>query len=200
LRAVDDASVASVVAAFPAGLRDEVAGLMRRLPPFVPVFTDLDVEVEGESLKIPYRVRGNEPSWEELAAMSEMSRTLVACLYSRHPDGHVRERHARRLVKLNEPWVVPFVFQLLSEYELEIGLMIVGEAGLLTSPAYVNFVRENPRFVNRAKQRAASYWNLYYRDRFPNLKKYPPMLAMKEATRAAMMTSKPKKRNGVEGF
>ena len=53
------------------------------------------VSVDGEVLTIPYRIYGPELGADGVAALSETQRTLVHCLYTRHHDGRIRQRHLR---------------------------------------------------------------------------------------------------------
>lgn len=41
-------------------------------------------------------------------------------MFTRHHDGYVRQEWAREVVPVAEPWVVPFMVQLLGEYVVEI--------------------------------------------------------------------------------
>lgn len=34
-------------------------------------------------------------------------------LYTRHHDGHVRQRHLARIIEVTDSWIVPFVVQLI---------------------------------------------------------------------------------------
>jgi hypothetical protein len=99
--------------------------------------------------------------------------TILRCLYTRHHDGFVRQRAVEGLLQAKQPWVVPFVVRLVGEYVLEIVETIA--AGLDLSDAgtrqlYGEFVATNPAFMMLTRQRATSYWSVYYRDRFPVLR------------------------------
>jgi hypothetical protein len=104
--------------------------------------------------------------------MDERHRVIVDWLYTRHHDGRVRESALRRAMPARELWMVPFAVQLIGEYVIEI-LMSVDE--LLTdanAELFGNFVSENPEFLRLTRSRAVSYWNCYYRDRFPHQEEY----------------------------
>ena len=38
--------------------------------------------------------------------------------------------------------------------------------------SYLRFIGENEKFFNRTKNQMISYWNCYYRSRFPNKESY----------------------------
>lgn len=89
-----------------------------RFPPAEPFEV---VEVQGETVAIPYRIHNEEPETggsERL--LTETQQVILHCLYSRHGDGRVRQRHLEKIMASSEPWVVPFVVQLAGEYVLEI--------------------------------------------------------------------------------
>jgi hypothetical protein len=90
-----------------------------------------------------------------------------------HCDGFVRQKHVRGLVSRTEPWVAPFVVQLLGEYILEIVETIDEASDGLKTDHFRAFVRQNPAFIQLTLQRATSYWNCYYRRSFPKLEDYP---------------------------
>jgi hypothetical protein len=81
--------------------------------------------------------------------------------------------------------VAPFVVQLLGEYVVQIvlavrcGLADIDVPGTAINRAYGRFAATNPAFLGLTYQRAASYWNCYYRNLFVDRRTYPsfPILA-----------------------
>ena len=72
----------------------------------------------------------------------------------------------------------PFIIQLLGEYVIE---LVERAASLIESApkaGYVAFARENPDFLRLTTQRAASYWNVYYRGRIRKRADYPAFPAL----------------------
>jgi hypothetical protein len=117
------------------------------------------------------RIYNPEPPGEVEAALSTTQRTVLHCLYTRHHDGFVRQRHLQQIVASEQPWIVPFVIQLIGEYVLEI-LINVRDAltdldvqGSSQQMRFGGFIAENPEFFELTSQRVTSYWNCYYRDR-----------------------------------
>jgi hypothetical protein len=176
--------------AFPKSVAERVAAASAEIPA-----SDLDpagdfvVSVEGELLRIPYRIYNAEPSTQAVRLNGESAHVL-ACLYTRHHDGHVRQRHLREIVELTQPWIAPYVVQLIGEYVVEILIDIRNRlTGLDTEGApqrvqYGAFVAENPEYMDLIAQRMISYWNCYYRHEYPKLSDYPGhqlVLALKRA-------------------
>ncbi len=97
---------------------------------------------------------------------------------TRHHDGYLRQQCVRDLLPAEEPWMVPFVLQLLGEYVVEISEHI--DAAITDPPParYVEFAAENPRYIQRLRQQATSYWNEYYRRTYPNRLEYPALRAL----------------------
>lgn len=107
--------------AFPARLAEDV----RRVAAFVPESRPGPAEpfrvvVTGESVDIPSRVYDEEPGECPGPGPTGTQRLILHCLYSRHHDGHVRQRHLEALLPAAEPWVVPYVIQQAGEYVREI--------------------------------------------------------------------------------
>lgn len=174
-------SNAPLAAAFPAELAGDVQAVLAVMPAsrsesLVDPFT---VVVGGRQVTIPGRLYCDEPSADAVASLSARQRQLLHCLYSRHCDGRVRQRHVEQLVTSADPWVVPFVVQLVGEYVLEILVVIRdGLRGLATpgTPghlAYGTFVADNPAFFARTQRRVVSYWSCYYRGAYTSFQGYP---------------------------
>jgi hypothetical protein len=169
-----------VMDAVPYAQRDDgvVVGALMPPSPLKPAGPFV-VSVEGEILTIPYRIYGPELSAGDLAALSETQRTVMHCLYTRHHDGRVRQRHLRSIIGEIHPWVAPFVVQLVGEYVLNIlmdirsGLVEVDIPGTQMHAVYGRFGAANPEFIAHTRQRVASYWHCYYRNVWADRKYYP---------------------------
>lgn len=156
---------ALLTAALPARLRAEAAHIAEEICPSVMSGRGLSVIVNDESLTLPYRVQhgGSDALSSKL---DEPQALIYACIQSRHHDGHMRQRQIERLAAASEPWVVPFVVQLCSEYVVEILQDIEARLPLLDKHAYGTVLRGNPAFLDLAQQRMTSYWDCYYRRRW----------------------------------
>ena len=136
------------------------------------------ITLNGKPLRMPIRVYGPEPDWAAVQSRGNLDASLIGCGYSRHHDGFVRERALAHIGTLDEPWVAPFVVQLLGEYVIEIAERAASAAGDPPRPSFVAFVRQNPDFLDLTTARATSYWNEYYRRRFTSKSSYPPLIAL----------------------
>lgn len=117
------------------------------------------------------RIYNPEPPGDVVAGLSATQQTVLHCLYTRHHDGFVRQRRLRKIIASEEPWIVPFVVQLIGEYVLEIVVEIrdaltdLDVQGSTQQMRFGAFIAENPAFLELTSQRVMSYWNCYYRDR-----------------------------------
>jgi hypothetical protein len=149
------------------------------------------VLVGDVELSIPYRIYNDEPADEFLAELTATQRLVVHVFYSRHHDGRVRERHLDQVIGSSEPWIVPYVVQLLGEYVLEIvesvarGLRELSVPGSKQRAAYGLFAAQNRPFIDLTAARVASYWNAYYRSRYAKLGDYPGQAVLDEIRSAA---------------
>lgn len=121
----------------------------------------------GEPLYIPARVYFREPGEDVRSRLSVEQQHLLACIYSRHHSGFVREANLRRIIRAEVPWGAPYVVQLIGEYVLEILQVIAENADVLDRAMYRDFVAENPALLALTRQRAISYWNKYSRRQTP---------------------------------
>lgn len=158
--------------AFPRSVQDEVVALLGRVTlgarhhsvrhiPFV---------VRGERMLVPSRIYCDRSALDDVQRSSR-ELLLLHCFFTRHHDGFVRERSLRNIIESTEPWVMPFVVQLAGEYVVEIIEVIDANRRHLSANEYRTFLRENPEFYARTRDRVVSYWDCYYR--FRERKSYP---------------------------
>ena len=158
--------------AFPSSLAADVYAALALVSPgpIEPSADDIGpVRVAGEALYIPSRIYSPEPPIDAQDAITETGKTILGCLYTRHSDGRIREKHLRTIISSSEQWVPPFVVQLIGEYVVEIHGVIEANVASLRQPSYVRFVAENPTFIELTTQRMISYWDCYFRRETPNL-------------------------------
>ena len=165
-------SVGSIAKGFPAEIASEVRGVSVALPdsPYPPAGNIGPLRMRGEVIQIPHRIYQDEP--DSPSPRGTIQETIVACVYTRHHDGAVRQRSLERLFPSLEYWVAPFVVQLVGEYVIEIVEVLARHAEQLRGEPYQQFVAENPEFLRLTNARMVSYWDCYYRERFPQLNEY----------------------------
>ncbi|MCX5097771.1 hypothetical protein OOK36_56060 [Streptomyces sp. NBC_00365] len=183
----------ALVAAFPTRLAGDVQSVLAVMPEasYAPMMP-FEVEVQGETVVIPSRIYNEEPDTGFERALSGTQQMILHCLYSRHHDGRVRQRHLKQITASGEPWAVPFVVQLAGEYVLEIiesierGLPGLAEPGSTQRQLYGEFIARNPAFFARTERRVVSYWSCYYRWKYGAFGLYPGCVLL-EAFRAAVV-------------
>ena len=166
--------------ALPSAVRAAVSKVVAELPPaqWEPAGR-FAVVVEGEKLEIPERIYNPEISNDVTERWSRVERNVYACLYTRHHDGHTRQRHLRSILSLSETWVPPFVIRLIGEYVIEIladiraGLSDLEAHGTPRRAQYATFVAATPNFMALMSARVISYWHSYDRFDYPSLADYP---------------------------
>ncbi|WP_369174348.1 hypothetical protein AB5J49_43215 [Streptomyces sp. R28] len=169
-----------LITAFPAALASDAEAVLAVMPDSrLQPHASFSVAVEDQQLLIPGRLYNDEPAPDAVASLSSRQQQLLHCLYSRHCDGVVRQRHLEKVVGSTDPWVVPFVVQLVGEYVLEILVVICDELRDLATPgtrghlAYGQFIVDNPAFFARTQRRVVSYWSCYYRGTYASFRGYP---------------------------
>lgn len=151
-----------LVRAFPTVLANDSREAITRLPETRLSWTTFPAVVGGESVSIPYRIYHN-PGKIDRACLSSLQNEILDCLLTRHHCGYVREEYLRKIIGCNQPWVPPFIVQLMGEYVVEILEVIRSCFEKLDVDRYQCFLKRNPQFYAVTKQRVASYWNCYYR-------------------------------------
>lgn len=164
--------------AFPKELTSDVSEIFKIIPletnfNFSLISSDsFDVITDGELLKIPTRIYFNEPKANDEKILTERQKDILNCLYTRHYNGYTREERLKKLSNKQENWKTPFIVQLLGEYVYQLFPIIDKKVNEETLEFYQEFRRNNPKYWEQTESRVASYWNEYYKHKFPKLKDY----------------------------
>lgn len=157
---------------FPKDIRQELENVLSILA-FNPKKNDLissnfyEVWFNGELLKIPFRLYFEEPNDNKVKKLSSIEKDILHCLFLKHHNGHIREKHLKQLLYSKHTFVIPFSFQLLGEYVIQI-LDVLDQHVDNNLTNYQDFVNHNPTYWLITQSRVASYWNEYYRPKFSN--------------------------------
>ncbi|WP_198389583.1 hypothetical protein [Burkholderia ubonensis] len=73
-----------------------------------------------------------------------------------------RRRQIERLTAESPDWIAPFISQLCGKYVIEILDDVEQRLPRVDRDAYGAFIRENPAFYRKTRDRMVSYWNYYY--------------------------------------
>ena len=132
----------------------------------------MTIKLNGEQLIIPYRLYFDEPDIESETDLTDRQKFILNCIFLRHHNGYLRERRLNNLINKDEKWIIPFTIQLLGEYVFEILEVLDEHINEKTINDYCSFTEENPKYWQQTESRMISYWNEYYRRKFPKLKEY----------------------------
>jgi len=164
----------SLTAAFPAKLTPTVSRLAQLLDPSsgLPTSEPFAVSCDGETLQIPVRIYRPVISDAAFASLPPIEQSIAACWFTRHHDGHVRERFLRALPVFDCSWVIAYVVALCGEYVVEVVSYIWEHRSLFDRAVLGRWLRENQIFYSRTRSRIVSYWNCYYRSSSPSFETY----------------------------
>lgn len=104
--------------------------------------------------------------------LDQNGREILLCTFLKHHGGFIRQEAAQWLVKgkISEHCAA-FLLSLLGEYVYEIFPII--KAAIIKKPEiFYDFARQNDEFIAKLKNRAASYYDAYHRDKSANLQGY----------------------------
>jgi hypothetical protein len=122
---------------------------------------------QGTLLAIPYRLYVQEPAPQILHRLTTRQQQVLHCLYLRHYDGYLRQRHLEALFAAcagsPEAFTVPFTFSLVGEYVQEILEVVAANLTPELLASYVALIKQNPLYWQQTRGRVASYWDVYYR-------------------------------------
>ena len=166
-----------LVQSFPLALRDDVRTALSVLPEdrYSHNWTFFSLHLGEELLTIPRRLY-LDPPFLQTARLTGLQSELLDCLFTRHHDGIVRQKHLARIIRSQNIWVPCFVVPLVGEYVVEIMQVIQENLGHLDTSVYADFVRANPEYLELTDNRIMSYWDCYYRS--TPKKEYPGFLVL----------------------
>ncbi|MGI4718391.1 MAG: hypothetical protein ACRYGO_12825 [Janthinobacterium lividum] len=142
------------------------------------------VNVDGETLRIPYRLYYDpELLRQELNKSESAARHILLCLGTRHCDGYLRQECLQALLECEASWLTPYLLQLAGEYVVEIAEDVANAIGERSPATLQAFALENPSYLATLDRRVASYWNCH-RHAYPDRNDYPGAKVM-AALRAA---------------
>ena len=133
-----------------------------------------EIILDGQKLIIPGRVYFDNPTDTAGNSLTINQHTILNCIYLRHHNGFVRQQQLEKLIyNVKDYYVIPFVFQLLGEYVMEILEVADKHINDKTINNYLKFFNENPTYRQQTESRMISYWDVYYRrTKYKNLKEY----------------------------
>ena len=169
-------TVVRLCAAFPVGIWPDVSAALIHVPPcdLAPTEANIGpVRIAGEDLQIPYRIYSAEPESGIRKGLSRQQGLILNALFTRHHDGHVRQKYVKLLLQAEELWLPPFVIQMLGEYVVEIVQVLELHLADISKEFYIQFLNGNQPFFSLLRSRLVSYWDCYYRLQFPRLEDYP---------------------------
>jgi hypothetical protein len=166
-----------LIVAFPPHLRKDVQVALN----IIPQTTELtytahffEIKSQGEALYIPERIYYDEPNLAQISTLTNNQQLMINTLYTRHHNGFVREAKVKDVIRFanRNVWIIPYIIKLVGEYVIEILQVIKENLDLIEIEKIKVFFSENPRFYNTIESRVASYWDCYYRRRYPKLQDY----------------------------
>ncbi|MEP0005365.1 MAG: hypothetical protein ABJ387_13305 [Balneola sp.] len=122
-----------------------------------------EFNLEDNPFEMPSRIYWEEHRLLEPKSLSQTSRTILACILTRHHNGYVREKYLNQIIDSDEYWTTPYLVQLLGEYVVEILELVWDNFDSVNSSHLVDFVEENEIYWYKTKQRISSYWDCYHR-------------------------------------
>lgn len=133
-----------------------------------------EVNFCGSKLNIPERIYYNEPALLQYNLLTERQQILLHCLFTRHNDGFIREENLKKIIHQcrNYNWITPYLIRITGEYVIEILQVIKANLDNLDKGKVKEFIAENTRFYNTTESRVVSYWDCYYRSKYPDIKDY----------------------------
>jgi hypothetical protein len=104
------------------------------------------VIVDDLTLKIPYRIYYQESNLSQVKRLSPLQNEILYCFYTRHHDGYIREQCLKKIINSTNPWIAPYLVQLIGEYVIEILEVIYQRQNEISHELYREFLENNHDF------------------------------------------------------
>ncbi|MHC8331473.1 hypothetical protein [Pseudomonas sp. LB3P25] len=75
----------------------------------------------------------------------------------------MRQRQLEQILSVQEPWIIPFVFQLTGEYVIQILETVEAHLPKFDPAVYGRFIRDNQAYFQTSQARMIGYGDCYYR-------------------------------------
>lgn len=131
-----------------------------------------EIELGQEKINIPTRVYLDENQFTNTHNLSKRQQQILSCILTRHHNGFVRQKYLMNILKIEDPWIAPYVLQLIGEYIIEILFDIYDNLNSSNIDFLKQIINLNSDYWNKTKSRIISYWDCYYRNRFINKEDY----------------------------
>lgn len=133
-----------------------------------------EVDFCGILLNIPERIYYNEPSSSQLISLTEQQQIIFACLFTRHHNGFIIEKNLRKIIHRSNDynWIIPYLIRITGEYVIEILKVIKSNLDKVNKEIIKDFIVDNIKFYYTIESRVVSYWDCYYRNKYPNKEDY----------------------------
>ena len=124
-------------------------------------------------IQFPYRLYSKELPDHSIKRLNEQQKMILHCIYSRHCDGYVRQKHLKALLLMDfEDWAIPYIVKICDEYVVEIIEMTYDHLKDRDKEVIKTFCIENMEAFCKSYNRMTSYWNEFYRERYNEFHKY----------------------------
>lgn len=127
-----------------------------------PIESKIEVVVNNEYYRIPYRVHFKKLPFWKLWNLSNIQKIMIWCIFSRHHDGYIREEMLRKLIWINLDFTIPYILQPLNEYVIELLPIVNTLINNDNLESYHKFYKENQSYFKKMESRIMSYWEVYY--------------------------------------
>jgi hypothetical protein len=165
-----------LIKAFPTNLEDDVKVVLSNISQSngLDFSHCYEVDFHGSVLIIPERIYYDVLPSSQLNSLTEHQHVIFACLFTRHHNGFIREENLRKIIHRSNDynWIIPYLIRLTGEYVIEILQVIKSNLDKVNQEIIKDFIADNPKFYNTIESRVVSYWDCYYRRKYPNKEDY----------------------------
>ena len=96
------------------------------------------------------------------------------CLQTRNSDGKIREKYVRKILESDYPsWTIPYIIEASTDYVIEIVAALYEMVKGKPNDEIRTFYKSDLKRFRRDYSKMLSYWNAYYRQRYPRYEDYP---------------------------
>jgi hypothetical protein len=156
----------SIIDGFPKRLRPSVEKALEAIPRqscHSVIGDGINYRIENQTISFPGRVYFADIPDCDLNPLNEEEKMILHCIYTRHCDGYVREKHLEALLRSDyEEWSIPYIVKVCDEYVVELLELTYSTLKDKDNQKIKQFCADNEEALHKNYDRMMSYWGEYY--------------------------------------
>lgn len=154
----------SIIKGFPKYLKSDVRVVLSHIGKMKYDKKSITYIIEGQSINMPISIFNLEVPADNLRELTKRQRLILHCVYSRHHDGYIREKHMKNILASDyEEWAIPYIVKISEEHVVEIVQLVYDQLRESDISRIRQFCANNVVPFATGYNRMVNFWNERHR-------------------------------------